>query len=243
MRIPAIQGLIDRRILVNYHVDPMVLQKLLPSPLRPKLIHGIGVAGICLIRLKYIRPQMLPAQIGISSENAAHRIAVVWEENGEYREGVYIPRRDTSSQLVTFIGGRLFPGNHHRATFQVAEDDEHFHVQLASDDGQTWVDAEVWRASQLPSTSIFTSLEEASAFFEQGRVGYSTTEQTNQLDGLELHCSNWKVEPLQTIKVKSSFFDNLNRFPKGSAILDCALLMRNVAHTWYTHEALHVKTA
>ncbi|HLZ62577.1 MAG TPA: DUF2071 domain-containing protein [Ktedonosporobacter sp.] len=243
MRIPTIQGTIDRRILVNYRVDPSVLQKFLPSPLRPKLIHGVGLAGICLIRLKYIRPQMLPAQIGISSENAAHRIAVEWEENGERREGVYIPRRDTSSQLVTFVGGRIFPGIHHLATFQVAESDERFHVQLASNDGETWVDVEAQRVSRLPTTSIFTSLEEASTFFEQGSVGYSMTEQADQLDGLELRCANWKVEPLQIIKVRSSFFDNPCRFPEGSAQLDCALLMQNVAHTWYSREPLHLKSA
>ena len=40
MRIPVIRGVIDRRILVNYHVDPNVLAALLPAPFRPKVIHG-----------------------------------------------------------------------------------------------------------------------------------------------------------------------------------------------------------
>ncbi len=35
MRIPAIRGVIDRRILVNYRVDPSVLAGLLPEPFRP----------------------------------------------------------------------------------------------------------------------------------------------------------------------------------------------------------------
>jgi hypothetical protein len=51
-------------------------------------MHGMGIAGICLIRLKQIRPRSLPALLGLSSENAAHRIAVEWEEHGAYREGV-----------------------------------------------------------------------------------------------------------------------------------------------------------
>ena len=83
MRIPVIRGTIDRRILVNYHVDPRVLAPLLPAPFRPKLIHGFGMVGICLIRLKDIRPKFLPPLLGISSESAAHRIAVEWEQNGE----------------------------------------------------------------------------------------------------------------------------------------------------------------
>ncbi len=110
MRIPIIRGLIDRRILVNFHVDPDVLAKVLPQPFRPKLVNGVGVAGVCLIRLKHIRPRFWPAMLGVSSENAAHRIAVQWEAGDELREGVYIPRRDTSSRLNSLVGGRLFPG-------------------------------------------------------------------------------------------------------------------------------------
>jgi len=38
---------------------------------------------------------------------------------------------------------------------------------------------------------------------------------------------------MKTIEsVRSSFFDDTNRFPKGSIHFDCALLMRNVAHEW-----------
>ncbi|MFP6612891.1 MAG: hypothetical protein VB835_11320, partial [Pirellulales bacterium] len=83
MRIPALRGVIERRILAIFHVDPDVLAKLLSSPFRPQLVDGRGIAGICLIRLKQIRPRCTPALLGISSENAAHRIAVEWDENEE----------------------------------------------------------------------------------------------------------------------------------------------------------------
>jgi len=76
MKIPVIRGVIERRILVNFRVDPEALNRVLPAPFRPKLVDGVGMAGICLIRLKHIRPNFLPAFLGISSENAAHRIAV-----------------------------------------------------------------------------------------------------------------------------------------------------------------------
>ena len=116
MRVPVVQGIIDRRILINYQIEPSVLAKILPPPFEPKLIKGVGIAGVCLIRLKHIRPKFMPFRWGISSENAAHRIAVQCRDNGGYREGVYIPRRDTSSRLNTLVGGRLFPGLHHHAT-------------------------------------------------------------------------------------------------------------------------------
>ena len=80
MRMPKIQGLIRRRLLVNFRVDPAVIQRLLPAPFRPKLHGGYAVAGVCLIRLENIRPKHVPNAFGISSENAAHRIAVTWED-------------------------------------------------------------------------------------------------------------------------------------------------------------------
>src|SRR3982751_610618 len=124
LRLPVIQGVIDRRILVNYRCAPDALRPLLPAPFRPKLVNGWGMGGICLIRLRHVRPRGFPAALGVSSENAAHRIAVEWDDaGGVVREGVYIPRRDSSSQLNHLLGGRLFPGVHHHAKFDVNESD------------------------------------------------------------------------------------------------------------------------
>src|SRR5262245_35657871 len=122
MALPTIHGIIRRRILVNFRVDPAVMQRLLPEPFRPQLLAGAPVGGICLIRLEELRPRPLPALVGLSSENAAHRVAVSWKTpSGEDREGVYIPRRDSNSLVNRLAGGRLFPGEHHRAAFSVVD--------------------------------------------------------------------------------------------------------------------------
>lgn len=101
MRLPIINGLIRRRLLVNFRVNEGVMSRFLPPPFRPKLHNGYAIAGICLIRLEQIRPNWLPSFCGLSSENAAHRIAVLWDDpSGETREGVFVPRRDTGSRLT-----------------------------------------------------------------------------------------------------------------------------------------------
>jgi len=233
MQIPVIRGIIDRRILVNFRVDPVVLSKFLPPPFRPKLVNGHGMAGVCLIRLKDIRPRFLPAFLGISSENAAHRIAVEWERDGETRQGVFIPRRDTSSRLNTLVGGRLFPGVHNHAAFHVQEKDDHYRIALDSDDGKTHLLVDGRLAQDVPATSVFRSLKEASAFFEGGSLGYSVTAKPGQFDGLELHSFNWQVQPLAVDKVESSFFEDAARFPPGAVQFDCALLMRGIDHEWH----------
>ena len=135
MKIPTIIGTIDRRILINYQADKEVIEKFLPTPFRPKLVKGKAIVGICLIRLKNIRPKGIPFNVGTSSENGAHRIAVEWTENDEIKEGVYVPRRDTSSRLNSLAGGRVFPGVHHLADFKVDEDKGLYNIEFKSEDG------------------------------------------------------------------------------------------------------------
>jgi uncharacterized protein YqjF (DUF2071 family) len=219
-------------MLVNFRVRPDAVRKVLPPLFRPKLINGWAMAGICLIRLKNIRPHGLPAACGFTSENAAHRIAVEWLDAGALREGVFIPRRDTSSALQTLVGGRLFPGVHHLAQFEVAEGGGKLHLRMRSRDSAVQVEVHAHPAGQIPAGSVFTSLAEASSFFERGSAGYSVTKSPDRFDGLELHTCQWQVEPLEIESVQSSFFDDPNRFPGGTIHFDCALLMRNVAHEW-----------
>lgn len=242
MRIPTIRGIIDRRILVNFRVDPDVMQRSLPDPFRPKRVNGFAVGGICLIRLKKIRPSFIPIPLGLASENGAHRIAVEWDDGDTVREGVYIPRRDTDSRLSHIAGGRLFPGIHHHATFNVRETQDRYVVEFTSDDDATRVHVDGRVANQWPEQSVFNSLDSASAFFEAGALGYSATHKPGAYDGLELACETWRCESLDVTSVHSSYFEDASRFPTGSTQFDCALLMRNIHHEWHSRSPLRCGT-
>lgn len=231
MNIPTIIGTIDRRILINYQVDKDVLSEYLPSPFRPKLVNDKGVVGICLIRLKNIRPKGLPKIVGISSENGAHRIAVEWTENGILKEGVYIPRRDTSSKLNSLAGGRIFPGLHHLADFSVNELEGNYSVEFKSDD-ETFLSIKAKETNEWNADSIFDSLDSASNFFEKGAVGYSPDKIEETFEGLELKTYEWKVNPLTVSEVRSSFFEDETVFPRGTVRFDNALLMKSIDHEW-----------
>jgi hypothetical protein len=238
--LPAVGGTIERRILVNFRCTPDTLAKLLSPPFRPKLINGWGMAGICLIRLGGIRPAFLPVLGGLTSENAAHRIAVEWNEDGVTREGVFIPRRDTNALLNRLVGGKIFPGVHHAAKFQVEETDSHFKLEMQSDDGSEFVCVSARTTDKLPDNSIFNSLDEASEFFQGGALGWSSRSATGEFDGLELRCNEWRMETLAVERVESSFFQNSKLFPAGSAKFDSAFLMRGIAHEWHARGRLEL---
>jgi hypothetical protein len=137
-------------------------------------------------------------------------------------------------------GGRLFPGEHQRATFRVTEDEQRIALQMRSADGQIEIEV-IGRASdQLPETSSFASVGEASAFFESGGVGYSVTSSGRRLDGVVLKTESWSVEPLAIEQARSTYFADPAMFPAGSITLDCGLIMRNIPHEWESAKEMYI---
>ena len=238
MKLPRVQGDIRRRLLVNFRVDPDVIRAQLPDEFEPKLLGGSAVAGICLIRLEHERPPYLPAFLGAASENAAHRIAVRSRADGQ--DAVYIPRRDTDSPLNRLLGGRLFPGEHHAGAFDVDDTGGRIAIEMRSRDGSVAVEVRGREAAALPASSRFGSLDEASAFFATGALGYSATRRGDHLDGVFLATKSWAVRPLAVDHVFSSYFADERRFPPGSVEFDSALVMRDIAHEWVTRDELYL---
>jgi len=241
VKAPVMAGIVERRLLVNYRTDPDVTACLLPAPLRPQLVNGHAVAGICLIRLGRLRPYPLPARIGIRTENAAHRIAVEWDVPAGVATGVYIPRRDTGSRGTALAGGRLFPGEHHRAHFTVVEDEQTLRVAFRSIDNTGAVRIHVRVSPTWPGSTLFADLAEASEFFRQGCAGYSETTNGRHLDGLELRSSSWAIEPVEVADLHSTFFEDPAFFPPGTAEFDGALLMRDLPVTWHSLPPMPVR--
>ncbi len=171
MLLDTIHGTIARRVLLNYRLDPEVLQRVLPRGFRPKLFDGHGIGGVCMIRFTQLRPRYVPGWLGLGSENAAHRIAVEWEQDGQPREGVFIPRRDTNSAFNRTLGGRVFPGIFSRARFETSESADSVALRIVRADGGTEITFSGRLASSLPSASVFPNLESAAGFFSLGATG------------------------------------------------------------------------
>lgn len=230
--VPTMSSVIDRRILVNYRVDPQAIESVLPHPFRSRRVEGFAIGGICLIRLTAVRPPGAPRWLGVSSENAAHRVAVEWSAADGVGHGVYVPRRDTTSRLSTLVGGRLFPGAHHRATFEVHEDRGTYRVGFRSIDGAAAVTIDAALADDPTRGSVFTSVDTASEFFRRDRIGYSQTSREGCFDGIELDAHSWNLVPLDVRAVRSSYFDDAERFPVGAVEFDSAFLIRQIEADW-----------
>lgn len=227
LTIPHMAATIERRLLVNYRVAPDAIEPLLPEGLRPQLVDGSAVAGVCLIRLGHFRPIWLAPRVGHRSESAAHRVAVEWDGPDGIRTGVFIPRRHSASRLAQLAGGRVFPGVHEHARVTSVESSTDLQVTVDAADLQVAIDVQVVSPERFES-SLFRDLAEASAFFRKDAVGWSPT-RSGELEALRLDTSAWGVEPGHATRVESSFFDSL---PSGSAVFDHVLVMRDVPVVW-----------
>lgn len=220
---------IQRRLLVNYRIDPAYVAPLLPPPFRPQLVSGYAVGGVCLIRLGGFRLAGLPTPWP-ATENAAHRFAVEWDGEDGTEVGVYVPRRDTSSRATAAAGGRVFPGQYRLARFRVAEPGGEVRVAISSRDGEVRLDVAAAPAASLGG-QLFTTLAEATEFFRRGALGFSPAA-SGRLDAVRLRSGRWDARPMSIGHIRSSLFDDPARFPPGTCSLDSALIMRDLPARW-----------
>lgn len=227
----VIRAVMERRLLVNYRIEPGVLQAVLPAPFRPSLVDGYGVGSICLIRLAGIRPAgWIPVTSGLRVENAAHRIAVLVDTADGPVPSVYIPGRYTSSRLAAVTRGLLFP-RLRRAWFRVEEQDGRFRITARSSDGTVRIAVTAQTAARLPGDSVFASVDQASEFFRLAPAGYSATPVPGVFNGVALETSYRDKHPLRVNAVGSSYFDDPRLFPPGTATVDSAFVVTGLA-TW-----------
>jgi hypothetical protein len=61
----------------------------------------MGLAGISFIRLGQLRQAGLPALVGLTTENGAHRVAVEWDGPDGPQHGVFIPTSPAGTAEVS----------------------------------------------------------------------------------------------------------------------------------------------
>ena len=225
--LPRITGMIARRILLNYRVPEASLKELVPPPLTPRVVSGYGLIGVCMIRFHQLRPAVAPKWLGLSSENAAHRISVWFPAEGSQAEetGVYVFRRDTDSPFVRLAGGRLFPGVHASATFQSEETDRALSMEIHDREGLL-VRLRGLRGQPFRS-KVFADHAAASAYFSADRLGVSPGLDGQRLEAIELQCHRWSTEP---VEVEEPFVREFA--PILGAEYDHTLLMHEIPHHW-----------
>lgn len=220
-----IAGTIERRILLNCTASESAAQRFLPPSLRPHVVGGRAVVGICFIEMSHIRPSWMPPKgIGLSSRNLAHRTAVI-TPNGQ--PAVFIRRRDTDSRVTHLLGGRAFPGRHQLGSFTISDSGSRLRISYEARDGMR-AGLTAIRTDDFHS-QVFATLEDASEFFEAASLGLSR--RARAMEGVTMRPDRWQVRPLEIESWHSSIYANL--LADDELVLDCALEMQPTPVLWH----------
>jgi hypothetical protein len=231
--LPILEGIIARRLVLNYRADPRLFSSIVPSPLQVATINGFAVFGICLIRLEKVRPKGFPSIVGVTAESMAHRIAVRFPYRGQSKDGVFIWRRDTSQCLMSAFGGYLFPGIFNPARFQVKDSPSAVVMDIKTRRGEADTQLTAHYGGEWKPTALFETLDGASQLLKQGDCGFSCTRSATRLEGMRLAAQDWKVSPLQVENYKSVFFDKLAAKLGCGFEFDHAIAMHGIRHEWH----------
>jgi hypothetical protein len=163
----------------------------------------------------------------------AHRVAIHYPSSDGIRSGVFVWRRETDRRLIELLGGRLFPGVHHHARFEVRESENSLAMHVTCDDGEADVRFSARAVGEWRHTPSFGSFDEVSEFFRKGDCGFSCTMRGDELEGLQLKMLKWEMVPMEIESQHCAFYANSQSFPAGSLEFDCGLLMRGLPHEWH----------
>ncbi len=244
MRLPALYGLIRRRLLVNFRVDAEVMGRFLPAPtVRNSMGAFAPLLAFCPQLAGGDPPRMASAFLLASPARTPSPHRRHWDDSsGHPGDGVFISRRDTVLPPASISGGgRIFPGEHHLADFAVSDEASRISLSIRARDGRMALQLRAHESDSWPASSCFESLAASSCFFENGSLGYSVTRDCRRLDGIRLQIRDWRVRPLVVEQVESSFFSDESIFPAGSVTFDHALVMRDLSHEWHQVADMVVK--
>jgi uncharacterized protein YqjF (DUF2071 family) len=242
----AMAGVVCERFLLTYRVEPRLIRALAPGPFDPVVRDGVAFAGVCLVEVRDMRPERLPAWLGFHYHEAVYRLIVEYDSPtaGPLR-GIVAPRSDANHPAIA-LGGRLL--SHypfHLARIDKQRHGDHVALRQRTLDGGGDVDATFLvdpARRALPAGSAFASLDEAMDLVVGMRHTFAWR---GAWDGRQavVHRSSiehgpWRMSvALPERPPRLAFFESPLVRRYGGAELDHVLHMRDVPHVWGATQA------
>ena len=233
----AMVGAVRERLLLTYRVDPRAVRALAPGPFEPVVRNGVAFAGVCLVEMRAMRPNGVPAALGFNYHEAVYRLVVEYESSSEGRlRGIVAPRADANHATIA-LGGRLL--SHypfHLARIQKQHWEDLVALRHRTLDGRGNLDAlfavDAAR-QQLPADSCFTSLADAVDFLVGMQHSFSWDARRGVVHRSVIGHAPWAMSVALPVRPpRLAYFMGEPFSRHGGAELDSVLYMRDVPHVW-----------
>jgi hypothetical protein len=202
-------GTIDRCWLFVYQTPEAEARALVPAALELVTREGCAFWNIVVCRLRAMRPRGFPAFVGVSYWHVAYRFYVRFHPaSGPPIEGLYFLRSDCDHWLMSFLGNALTDFRFHTAGIDVAEDGALLNVRIHSPDAPARATLDRAKPAELPSHSVFPSLDEAAAFLKYKPFGISLDAAGNaNVVAIQRDEAAWKSRLVHVASAEWQFFE------------------------------------
>ncbi|MBI3943230.1 MAG: DUF2071 domain-containing protein [Chloroflexi bacterium] len=232
------QTIFQECYLVNFAIDPEVLQRALPPAIEPDLHQGRAYLSIVIAVMHKIRPAFLPERLGITYHQVVYRAVVRYQG----KRGVYFLRSDADNFFMSLAGDWLtfFRFHYSQITYRKERDrKEHqcatFRLQ-PGDKAPAGIDALYdlgQKSKEMPPASHFSSLAEAQDFLVELFTAYGYDPLSGKVDFVNIKRGEWHIDVVPDVRAEYTFMQDSPLFPPGSAQLDSVFYATHMPYYWY----------
>ena len=158
--------------LVNYAMEPSLLQSLLPYPIQPNIYNGEAFLSVVVSELEDMRPTFIPKGLGFNFNQIVYRAIVTC--NNE--RGVHFLRSDANNKVMCLTGNLFSFFHFNYARIESTLNDGHHRINVLTKNKEADIVAnyDLCKANkEMPKYSVFSSLEDAKEFFVELYAAFS----------------------------------------------------------------------
>jgi uncharacterized protein YqjF (DUF2071 family) len=206
------QGMVRRRFLINYPVEPSLLAPFVPPGGELSLHQGKAWLSDCFVHITGMRPTGVPQALGVSFHYLIHRTrARLPFPDGKKREAVLVLDPTIDSRLLATFGAAATGVPFKRRPIEFVTDGSAW--RLGVRDGKDLIFEAMIRGSSfgtdMPTNSPFSSLSQADEFLLGVSYGGSWNPEAGTLHVLAETHEPWRAQVGTCDTRRNAFLEGL----------------------------------
>ena len=226
------RGMVTRRFLVSYPVDPVLLTDRLPPGAELSLHDEAAWVSACFVNMKNMRPSVFPRSMGFELNYLIHRTrARLPFPDGKKREAVLVLEPNLDRRVLGWFGARLTGVEFNYRPIRLNETEKSWTL-LMKDHEEIVYDAVIPKSSinpDAPASARFSSINSADDFLLGVSFGGQWHAKTNRLRLLAETHDRWNTLMGECKTNSNRFLESLGN-EAGSLEADHVISMTDIPH-------------
>lgn len=225
-----VNALLERSVVLTFAVPKEQLEELIPECLTLDLFQNKwAFVAMAMVETRELRPHGFPKFLGNNFFLIGYRIFVRYNNQvGKRLRGLYILKSETDKKKMELIGN-IFTNYQYKTTDILQRKEGEIEV-IESKGSNFKIEMNPTKiGASLPSGSPFATWKEARRFAGPLPFTFTYKEQQQEVLIIEGLRQNWIPKPIQIIKHKVSFLQELKL---SDVVLANAFMIQDVPYSW-----------